>query len=536
MEHPLAKTPRVSSPASNSGHSPASSCDDFMSRSAASFVFVEESVLSRHATVIHEDVLPIDLIPGESKQALLLNVFDKNASQENCGLLLVTNYRMVKISTDNSMIEIPLASILDLKSSFSGKNLALDIKTKDCRFFQFQCRQIISPQTVIKLLSELIYRNLFGLDRNKIVFQTDCFWSLQAEFDRMVNFEKQLQLSLLNSDYQLCSTYPKELIFPSNVSDTTLMGAAKFRDKGRLPVFSWTKNGFGTIFRSAQPKSSLLNRSLADEDLMKAMEVECIIDCRPMLNAYANIANGAGVESLGNYHSGIELWFGAIPNIHHVRDSWEKMFLLSQQLPTSNWFTAMDQTGWYDHISLVLRSSAMLVTRIFFDKKNVLCRCSHGLDRTPQVVSLGMLALDSHYRTIKGLAILIEKEWVRMGHRFVSRFALGTSPTDEMSPIFFQFLEALYQVMLQYPETFEFTSEYLVLILQAVVSGRFETFMFDCEAEKKTAESPWPIIWKHDGILNKSYRENHDCLIINPHVSQMKVFSNIWLSTHRKML
>jgi len=283
---------------------------------------------------------------------------------------------------------------------------------------------------------------MFRRDRGLGLTSSPIF-DVSRELARMTTSGTNVKISDANSEFQVCPTYPKRLLVPSSVSSETLIGSSKFRDKGRVPVMSWiSPTGSCSIWRSSQPKSSILNRSVEDEEYLKQTGVMFIIDCRPMLNAYANIANGAGVESLGNYHKGIELWFAGIHNIHHVRDAWEKMFFLAQQHynPTSSssassssssWFSGLESTGWLDYMQSVLRASAVLADKIFREQISVLCRCSHGLDRTPQVVSLAMLTLDPYYRTIEGFGVLIEKEWISMGHRFHSRYCI-LLPVDRM--------------------------------------------------------------------------------------------------------
>ncbi len=39
--------------------------------------------------------------------------------------------------------------------------------------------------------------------------------------------------------YALCDTYPRVLFVPSDVSDDSMFGAAKFRSKGRVPVLTY---------------------------------------------------------------------------------------------------------------------------------------------------------------------------------------------------------------------------------------------------------------------------------------------------------
>ena len=547
ISHPLAPTP----------HSPGSVASDDLARSAshlaASFVFVESAastpkMRSRNFSSDHaknSSASPqTSLLPGESKQVVIVNVerLGRQAPSSGKLTLLVSNLRMLLLDrSDVVQFEIPLSSVLDLKLT----STKLDVKTKDCRFFQFVAQDF--SVEVMKILTILAFSP--GKCRQPLsVGDSVPIFTLKSEFARMMakahhtnlglpnSMHTNLAINLANQNYTLCPTYPAELVLPAGVSEAVLAGAAKFRDKGRFPVLSWVDGPTGSsVWRSAQPRSSLLNRSAEDEELMRLAGIQFILDCRPMLNAYANIANGAGVESLGNYHSGIELWFGSIPNIHHVRDSWEKVFLLAQQLPNSGWLTALDQTGWFDHLSQILRAASVLCEQISLGK-NVLCRCSHGLDRTPQVVSLAMIAMDPFYRSIEGFAILIEKEWVAMGHRFATRYCLGQMPTDETSPIFSQFLEAVYQLQLQHPSQFEFTPTYLVLVLQAVLTSRFGTFQFDCQKDHLPADSAWPHLWRHhEQFTNKAYKPSGK-LEIDYHVSQMKLFADIWLTPHRIMI
>ena len=47
--------------------------------------------------------------------------------------------------------------------------------------------------------------------------------------------------------------------------------------------------------------------------------------------------------------------------------------------------------------------------------------CSDGWDRTAQLISLTQVLLDPYYRTIEGLIVLIEKDWIYFGHMFALR-------------------------------------------------------------------------------------------------------------------
>lgn len=129
----------------------------------------------------------------------------------------------------------------------------------------------------------------------------------------------------LNTRYQLCPTYPSTLISPASVSDNVIHHAAKFRSKQRIPavVYRHRTANANVIARCAQPLVgiNLQNRSIQDETLVaeifasqardRAMgsgDVELdqpqrnlIVDLRPVTNAMAQHALGAGTENVDNY-------------------------------------------------------------------------------------------------------------------------------------------------------------------------------------------------------------------------------------------
>ena len=51
---------------------------------------------------------------------------------------------------------------------------------------------------------------------------------------------------------------------------------------------------------------------------------------------------------------------------------------------------------------------------------------------------MAQLLMDPYFRTLEGLAVLVEKEWVSFGHKFSDRCAHAAEETQEFSPIFLQ--------------------------------------------------------------------------------------------------
>ena len=69
-------------------------------------------------------------------------------------------------------------------------------------------------------------------------------------------------------------------------------------------------------------------------------------------------------------------------------------------------------------------------------------------DFTP-LAALAQLLVDPFYRTLKGVAVLIEKEWVAFGHNFPQR--LGHFSARSRSPIFLQWLDCVWQLLHLHP-------------------------------------------------------------------------------------
>ena len=124
---------------------------------------------------------------------------------------------------------------------------------------------------------------------------------------------------------------------------------------------------------------------------------------------------------------------------------------------------------------------------------------------------------------MKGFQVLIEKDWVSFGHKFLDRCGHLSSekffvaPVDisgngggaeaaqaffasvqnkftsqkhlqEMSPVFHQFLESVRQVQRQFPDRFEFNERYLRQIHYHLYSCQFGTFLFNSERERRIGE------------------------------------------------
>lgn len=153
--------------------------------------------------------------------------------------------------------------------------------------------------------------------------------------------------------------------------------------------------------------------------------------------------------------------------------------------------------------------------------------------------------MDPYYRTIKGFCVLIEKEWVSYGHMFAWRGRLHFEELSEnnYSQVFIQWLDCVYQYVIQYPEHFEFRIDLLDFIADHVYSCRYGTFIFNNERDRELAKakqltvSIWTDILeesKFKSFSNPYYNknkdlENLDFLLPDPSLYKLSIWDQYYL-------
>ncbi|EQC34005.1 hypothetical protein SDRG_08223 [Saprolegnia diclina VS20] len=364
----------------------------------------------------------------------------------------------------------------------------------------------------------------------------------------------------LNASYELCPTYPSTLFVPTSMSDDALTEAAKFRSKRRLPVLTWLHPRTGApLCRSSQPKSGVLRmNNKEDRELMwairdaayaptddlgrpKASAVVHIVDARPEINAKSNALAGKGHESAKHYdRDGVacaSIAFMGIDNIHVVRTSFNVLSQALYQVDDTTFFSTLQKSRWLEHITSILQGATEVASHLERGDA-VLVHCSDGWDRTSQLSALAQIMLDPYYRTLEGFAILVEKDWCSFGHMFAKRCAFPTS--DDTSPVFLQFLDAVYQLTLQFPTHFQFNEMFLATVADAVYTSWFGTFQKNSEKERRAfldtvaTVSVWDAVRAStESYLNPLFNsERHDPMIP---VSKVRLMQ-LWTSQYQKAI
>jgi len=154
-----------------------------------------------------------------------------------------------------------------------------------------------------------------------------------------------------------------------------------------------------------------------------AQQTNLIVDARPLVNAVAQQAVGAGSENMDNYRFGKKEYLG-IDNIHVMRDSLNKVIegiKDSDITPFPANRELLAKSNWLKHIAGLLEGTNLIARQVGLEHSHVLIHCSDGWDRTSQLSALSQLCLDPYFRTLEGFMILVEKDWVSFGHKFVDR-------------------------------------------------------------------------------------------------------------------
>jgi len=444
----------------------------------------------------------------------------------NNGTLYITNYRLYFLGDgDNGMliIDSPLGNVFKLDkvgSSTKQKQdsvYGIELVCKDMRNLKFALKHNNPRRKIFDAIQNYSFPISNGRSFFAFEYQDEFRmngWDVYDASKEMIRLGLPTdcwRLTELNNDYRLCDTYPAVLAVPSSISDEEVQKCATFRSKSRLPVLSWLHpSNNASITRCSQPSIGVggVRRNKDDEKYIQAIleaNLQChklfIMDARPKINAVANQAKGGGYEAMENYPN-TELVFLDIANIHVMRDSLRRLKdMVYPEVDDPHFLSNLESTKWLEHLKVIIAGAVRIADTVDRCRTSVIVHCSDGWDRTPQLTSLAMMLLDPYYRTLVGFEVLIEKEWCSFGHRFQQRYGLGDKnyTDDKRSPIFVQFIDAVWQITKQFPCAFQFNEQFLITILTHLNSCLFGTFLYNSETDrvKENVKGKTHSLWSH---------------------------------------
>ena len=488
----------------------------------------------------------------------------------NFGMIVLTDFRFIfHLSVDNSkkenfkedFFEIPYLLIKEIKKEKISKGTSLIISLIDGTEWKFLLsNENENNEDLFKRLKNKAINNRKELLKFPKTFN-NYLKIFEKEFNgwEIYNFRKEferqglelddkdfpLRISTKNENFGFIASYPKYLIEPRKIDDEILENALNFRSEKRVPTLTYyykndlnkgTKKLISGIWRSSQVASGLWgSKDVGDIKLLNEIselgDKLYIFDARPKEDAFLQKVGGYGSENVNNYDPNPEYIYCEIRGIRFSKTAFNKIKKLCNDkeiMENNNFLSKLEDSGWINFIIKVLKTSTK-ISELVMEGNNVLVHCSEGWDRTPQLVSISQILLDPYFRTFEGFAILFEKDFVSFGHKFAIRSGITENKfKKKTNQVILQYLDCVYQLLMQFPSEFEFTSEFLLFIAKYYDTNLFGTFLFDNEKqrEEKHAKTETASIWTYllgehfenkEKYLNRLYDKEKVTKILTPH-------------------
>ncbi|EEB20241.1 conserved hypothetical protein [Pediculus humanus corporis] len=509
------------------------------------------------------------------------------------GILALSNYR-IYLQLKDTYYNIPLGliEIIEIREIFYLYIGCKDARSLRCTFStnehcQDWFRRLIKATSPPKQIEDVFafafhaWATEEGGEEvlSRLSSKDGEYYYFKSEVDRLkFDVNGAWRISQANSEYKLCSSYPRQLLVPACITDSTLEQAAQFRSARRVPAVVWRHTGNGAVIaRCSQPEVGWLGwRSSEDEYLISAIADACafdkgrntsidnlddyqtdritptvnidkehmsstkkvlIMDARSYTTAVANRARGGGCEC-PEYYPRCEIQFMNLANIHSIRKSFQAIRQLCSIPEPSNWLSMLESSRWLQHMAGLLRAAVAVAAAIEKEARPVLVHCSDGWDRTPQIVALAQILLDPFYRTIEGFQVLVEREWLDFGHKFAFRcgHSVRYEELNERCPVFLQWLDCVHQLLIQFPCSFQYSQDYLVKLAQHTYSNLFGTFLCNCSQERNVCKvsertfSVWKFL-KGSNFKNHLYEDVSEVLWPSCNVRDLVLWSEVYIGS-----
>ena len=181
-----------------------------------------------------------------------------------------------------------------------------------------------------------------------------------------------------------------------------------------------------------------------------------------------------------------------LPTIQDINQSYLKLRELCApdsdrqlMIQDERFYALLEKSCWLFYVSLSIKQACEVANHMKAGETVVLQE-NDGRDVCCIISSLVQIILDPYFRTITGIQTLIQKEWVALGHPFSDRIG-NVHQATEKSPLFLLFVDCVWQLLSQYPESFEYSETFLTTIWDSVFLPIFDTFQFNCEFDRQIA-------------------------------------------------
>lgn len=422
------------------------------------------------------------------------------------GLLCLTGHYLMISSKQNESRLIMLKNVDCTERKAATKGGVIVLKCKDFTVIQIDIPDFESCQQLaasIEALSNIENINLllpFYFKPSYDILENGWLaFSPESECSRLRMNADEWRLSTVNKEYKVTPSYSRIVIVPKSVDDETIVKAAQFRHHSRFPVMCYYHKDKGTsLLRSSQPLvGPTSKRCKEDERLLNAAldggKRGVIVDLRSVQAVKVDVSRGGGTETDAHYSQWKRMHTPIEPT-NILRNSLVKLL---EAFSSEKWLLKLDSSGWLSHVKDVLSCACTVASHMtggshvtgdtHVPGASVLVHDAEGLDSTLQVTSLVQLILNPDCRTLRGFEALVEREWLHAGHNFslrCARSAYAMSQQRQESPVFLLFLDCTWQLLRQFPLSFEFGEELLLLLLKHSYASEYGTFLCSSERER----------------------------------------------------
>lgn len=293
------------------------------------------------------------------------------------------------------------------------------------------------------------------------------------------------------------------------------------------------------MMRSAQPNPSSTKRCRADEAILNCLLTKS--QRGVIIDTWGGGKNSSKtcIENEQHYSQWKRI-VRPIVSFHHpsgILDCFAKIVEACNDTSSSTekWLSRLDSSGWMSLVLNSLNTACIVAQCLAQDSVPVLVHGGKGMDSTLIVTSLVQIILNPDCRTVRGIQALIDREWLQGGHPFATRhsqscYTASAIRQKSSGATFALFLDCCYQLYTQFPLSFEYDVNLLIILFEHSYFSQYGTFIADAESERANllaftkTTSLWSYLNRPDvlqTLLNPAYEPNQS--IIWPSVAPLSL-------------
>ncbi|XP_064382169.1 myotubularin-related protein 9-like [Halichondria panicea] len=474
------------------------------------------------------------------------------------GTLVVTAYFFIystrKIAGEDELIILHVA--IDHVERVKAPALTAVVCLKDFRRLQFEFQtpeDCVDMMDALEALSKPVrIHHLHAFTHFPRVTLPPMLWPFSTAEALLAAWgcsQERYRVSYINSGFKVCASYPQDIIVPLSITDDEIKKSASYRHQGRFPMvcFHHKKSG-AVLIKCGQPLvGPTSKRCREDVSILNAclpgLSKGKVMDIRSQSIAQQHMSKGGGTEIPSHYPQW-RVEYAKLDSPLLLQASLTKLLdacgdpSLSH---SSSWFGRLESSGWLEHVSKLMSAAKAVSLAIHNDGSSVVVHGAGSRDASLQVTSLAQILLDPHCRTVHGFIELVKREWLDSGHPFSLRHNhVKSAPEKEKAPIFLQFLDSVWQVMQQFPLSFEFNEGLLHNLFVHSYSSVYGTFLYDSpmERRKNKLDDKTQSLWRYlsqphvySPLLNPLYDLNPSVLLLSVSPLTVTLWRRLYLNT-----